>query len=170
MSAGCFLLAACRRRYRMVAARPRSSHASRAAPYWLGARSVIPHAMKPSSWALALTSVSPNVIARCRAPRSGDEASATLEREIRPGPIDQDQDPIAKPNQVEDVNEDPEEPREEPRGLYWPNLGDRPSPPDDRELALVAKMKRLSRPAGLIAENGLRRVTPHLDCGRTRPR
>src|SRR5512134_3692341 len=98
-------------------------------------------------------------------PPSGDEPSASLEGEVRPGPLEHHQDSVAKADQEEDVDEDPEEPRHESRRLELADVGDAAPPPDHGELALVAIPKRAASLAAQIRLDRGGGVLTHLNRG-----
>src|SRR3954451_4240767 len=74
-----------------------------------------------------------------RAPvASGDEANRTLIAEIRPRPLDQHHDPVAEPNQLDQVDEQPREPSGEPLQLRPVQIRDRRCPADRGHVAVIA--------------------------------
>src|SRR5687767_2642565 len=54
-----------------------------------------------------------------------DEPYATLVRKIRVAPLQQHTEPVAKSDQIHDVDEEPKKPRQAPGELHLAEVGDR---------------------------------------------
>src|SRR6187549_3752997 len=67
-----------------------------------------------------------------------DEPDAPLHRDVCPGPFGEHREAVAKPDQPEDVDEKPDEPRDEAGHLQWPNRGHCRTTADGRHIAVVA--------------------------------
>ena len=80
----------------------------------------------------------------------------------RPGPADEDDEPVREADQVEDVDPEPQQPGGEPalppERAEPADVGDPGEPPDDRDVAVVAVAVRLVRPAEDAAADDLRGV------------
>src|SRR5438874_2392365 len=77
---------------------------------------------------------------------ASNQTDAPLERKVGPGPLGHDDEAVAKSYQPEDVEKDPEEPREEAGDLETEHVADRGSPADGRHDAVVMVAKRRERP------------------------
>src|SRR5687768_3392278 len=84
--------------------------------------------------------------------RRGDEPCAARPEEVAPRPIEEDADPVSEPDQIEDVDEEPREPRDEAVHLDAARPRDRSRAPDRRHRALVeVRERRARRPAVALA-------------------
>src|SRR6476661_4561610 len=170
----------------MVTAHPRASHDSSSAPWAVGLGVVVPHAMEPRRSASAFTADAVigstpvsraagtsgdsaagglGFLRRLRAPWLRDEARPPLIREIGPRPFQHHDDAVPEADQEEDVDEDPEQPGDEPAEMEPADVGHRLPPSDDGELALVPITEGLARLSGEVSPNRSRRVSAHLNRG-----
>src|SRR3954467_976506 len=79
--------------------------------------------------------------------RPRDQPRAALVGEVSPRPLDQDDEPVAEPDQEEDVDEEPRPPRDRARELHPHHVRDGAPPPDRREGPLVLVDERARLPA-----------------------
>src|SRR5688572_11843688 len=79
----------------------------------------------------------------------GDEPHAALIGEVRVSPLQQHAQPVSKSDQVHDMDEEPEKPRQAAGEFYLAEIGYRAGASDRREIALVEVVKVL---AGLVAQ------------------
>src|SRR5207249_10544693 len=100
----------------------------------------------------------------------GDEPRAALMGDVGPGPLEQDHEAIAKPDEKEDVDQEPPQPGNEPGELKSPDDGHRGGLPDRRDVALVAVAEALGRAAREPPPGVAGRGAAVLGRGRVRPR
>src|SRR5262245_51447972 len=70
--------------------------------------------------------------------RSRNQARPSIVREVSPGPLDENEHAVSKPNQEENVNGQPRDPRREPRKPQPSKLGDRSRTTHGSERAPIA--------------------------------
>src|SRR5881394_3875285 len=92
-----------------------------------------------------------------------DEADPALKRHIGPGPIEHHGQPIAEPDEPENVQKDPEQPGEKSGDSQSENVADRRSPSDGGHDAVIAIVERLKRLLSDGAHDVARRVRALLD-------
>src|SRR5690348_8011074 len=68
---------------------------------------------------------------------SEDDSRVPLVRPVRPGPVDEHHDPVAKTDQKEHMRDEPEPPREESREMNPAKVDDRGHASNRREIAIV---------------------------------
>ena len=96
--------------------------------------------------------------------RPGDQARAAAAGQERPRPAHRDHDPVGEPDEIDDVDPQPERPGDEPalapERAHPADVGDAPQPADDRHVAPVLVAERRRRltvqpcqhhPAGVLA-------------------
>src|ERR1041385_2561893 len=76
---------------------------------------------------------------------SGDQPRGTLVGHIGPGPFDQHQHAVAESDQVQDVDEYPEEPGEEAGEVQSAEVGDRGGATNGRQVSLVQIDEEIGR-------------------------
>ena len=74
-----------------------------------------------------------------------DQAHPALKRDVGPGPFEHDGDAVAETDEPEDVQEDPEQPREIARDSQAEDVAHRRSASDRRHDAVVAIVKGFER-------------------------
>jgi len=72
---------------------------------------------------------------------AGDEAGSALVGEVRPGPLDENQDAVAEADEEKDVDEEPGEPGEESGDVEFAEVGDSGGAADGGERAFVPVVK-----------------------------
>src|SRR5689334_24360008 len=77
--------------------------------------------------------------------RAGYQASAPLEGEIGPDPLDQDTHPVAKADQEKDMHRTPEQPGQQAADAKPAEIGDGAAAPDGREIADIDIMEWFRR-------------------------
>src|SRR5688500_734763 len=75
----------------------------------------------------------------------GDQPDASLIREIRVRPLQQDAQPVPEPHEKHDVDEEPEPPREPTYDSEAPEVRDRLITANGRQIALVQVLERQRR-------------------------
>src|SRR5690606_11422691 len=91
-----------------------------------------------------------------------DQSPASLVGDVGPGPLHHDDEAVAETDQVEDVDEDPHEPRRQAAHPELRDLRDGGVPPDRGEVPLVQVAERLARLALEVAADRARDVATHL--------
>ena len=95
-----------------------------------------------------------------------DEARPAAERQVRPEPLQEHRDAVPEADQVQDVDEEPEDPRRPAAEVEPAQVGDRGGMAERGEAPLVPVTERPPRLAGEVAQHVLRRPPPHLHGGR----
>src|ERR1700741_3329387 len=95
-----------------------------------------------------------------------DDAGSACVREIGPRPVDEQDEPVAKPDEEEYVDEQPEPPRRRSREPELRQLHDRRIAADRRERAVIPIVERRRVPARQACADVLRRTGAHLLRGR----
>lgn len=102
-------------------------------------------------------------------PFLGDNQSgAAAKCQIRPDPLQHDQQAVLETGQIVNVHRQSHHPGEESGKLELSDFHHRPAAADRRHLAFVDEMKRLSRSAGEVVANQLRQVLTLLHGDRRR--
>lgn len=79
---------------------------------------------------------------------AGDQAGATVERKIEEAPLDEDNNAALELDDVDEVNEEPDEPGNEAGDVDPENVGDCGSPADDGHIAFVEILEGRKSAAG----------------------
>src|SRR5262245_61236665 len=85
----------------------------------------------------------------------GDQPSLPFAEHVVPRPLEEDRGAVAETDEVEDVDEEPREPRQAAGEPQLPHLGDGAAPADRGHLPLVVVRERPPRPAREVAEDRL---------------
>src|SRR6185437_14178238 len=97
---------------------------------------------------------------------AGNQPRASFISEVRPGPLDQDNDAVTEPDQEEYVHEKPSQPGEVSRDVQFSKLSDRRGAPDSGKAAFIKVVKVFSRRVPQIASDDLCHITAFLQCNR----
>src|SRR5262249_59491710 len=76
--------------------------------------------------------------------RGGDQPRAAVERDVRPGPLDHHDEPVAEADQEKDVDEQPEDPGEEAGEPEAADLADGGASADGGQHPFVDVVERLA--------------------------
>src|SRR5687767_13720943 len=91
-------------------------------------------------------------------PPSRDQPRPALIRDVGVPPLHQDADPVPEADQVQDVDEEPEPPRERSRETEPTEVGDGVVAPDRRQVPLVQVAEGERRLSAQAAEDVARRM------------
>src|SRR4030095_10531691 len=94
---------------------------------------------------------------------SRNQTRALVERDIGPGPLEQDRDPIPESNKIKDVNEKPGQQGRESAKVHYVQVGDGAVAADRGHAALVPIIKALRLCVFEHEQDVLRRVAALLD-------
>src|SRR6185312_12613196 len=101
---------------------------------------------------------------------SRNEARAAIEREVGKGPLNRNQDAALKFHDIEQVDEQPEQPRKEAAEVELADLGHRALTSDSGEVPLIEIVERLRRFAAQASGDETRGVASLLHGGGRHPR
>src|SRR5690242_1745617 len=77
--------------------------------------------------------------------RAGDQARAAIVSEVTEPPADEDNQAVLEIDQVHQVDEKPQQPRDDATEVQFPQVGNGGLSTDDRECAFVEIVERLDR-------------------------